>query len=146
MLICSMPERRNRGPASTLQVMCVVFSLANTDLSNCEWVGLCTLGGKVHVGDREHPGAGISWIRNLGTSQISAAMNHLDLNGNNNIWQRLKAWAGLKLCSFSVGCNSSWKHKFAESDGLYFPLKSEPCIFSNCKYYIILKHMLIYEA
>lgn len=58
MFIGSMSEERNRGPMSILQVMCVAFSLANTNLNKLVCVHLkdryvfC-----VHVGDKEHPGA-----------------------------------------------------------------------------------------
>lgn len=94
VFIGSMPEERNRGPMSILQVMCVVFSLANRNLNKLICVhlkGRCVC--CVLVGDKEHPRAcaGVSWGWNLYICQIPLAVNHLlkDFHGK-DMWQPLK--------------------------------------------------------
>lgn len=81
---------------SILQVMCVLFSLANTNWNELVCVhlkGRCV--SCVHVGDKEHPRAraGVSRSWNLYICQTSLAVNHLlkDFHGRNT-WQPLKAF------------------------------------------------------
>lgn len=118
-----MPEERNRGPTSKLQVMCVVFSLANTNLNKLVCVYLkgryvCC----VHVGDKEHPGAwaGVSWSWNLYISQTSLAVNHLQRwSGRQSaLWEERRCgkemiWKAVLVCNVP----KSWLCEGTSSSG-----------------------------
>lgn len=141
MFICSMPKSSDRGPTSVLQVMCVLYFLWQIQISATVNKLVCVdLEGRsmccVHVGDKEHPWAGVSWSWNLYISQTAAAVNHLLKDFHRKKTQQpLKVWSGLTLCSSTPGHTSSLKCKFAESLTSYSSPWSlfDPCVFSNFK-------------